>query len=655
MDMVTTTTLRKKLGKQLKNTTTINLIESLSIIQRTQPKPSDNNTFRTSSIELALSTKLQLARLYAKKNVPISCLAAFGGKLWAQVVSLASPSDGFPSGSGSLSGDFCILKKLSFVDLVPLASTSYAPSMAGSVSLVLVVDLDMALDDMLASSVPPLSGSDESAAGLSSSSSKVFISKIGGLESKLSVLEALFSLILANIVHWHISSGNMVSFVAETKLRFSSELWIRNKFDGVQIFTSGLDIGYLSAGVAVIMNNSLAHHVSRVEEVPGHLISIWLLFNGKLLVTILGLYADAFPGTSTFVILGGDFNKNNSGKSASFKFCLGLGLVNSFAKHSLVKMATWSNSRGVEKTIDFILVSGTLSFAVIKHCVNSLSDFFNMDHKSVMILVGLSGLLDVRLNGLCKQANKDHWKFKIKDADNAEWSHFKKCSSAKMLEVKGRFLGAAAGLDLDAMWSLLEKVVVDFADEIFSRHWFCDFQCSKNKHFSRFLGLELLVAKIVKCLISANTSGFDQFVKKWLALDAGKALVLENMVCGGQKVEDLLSYLSVIRKGYRKFKMFESKLLQETIIRKTIKRCMEQFCLDKESMIKSVLDWPFRKMVLDHLVINDELILELEENYVRNDAFSNVINVISISELLLVTNGLPDDKAAGLSGIPNEL
>ncbi|KAG9300095.1 hypothetical protein G9A89_018372 [Geosiphon pyriformis] len=45
------TTLRKKLGKQLENTTTINLIESLFIIQRTQPKPSDNNTFKTSSTE----------------------------------------------------------------------------------------------------------------------------------------------------------------------------------------------------------------------------------------------------------------------------------------------------------------------------------------------------------------------------------------------------------------------------------------------------------------------------------------------------------------------------------------------------------------------------------------------------------------------------
>ncbi|KAG9294668.1 hypothetical protein G9A89_008147 [Geosiphon pyriformis] len=446
-----------------------------------------------------------------------------------------------------------------------------------------------------------------------------------------------------DIVRWHVSSGNMVFFIAKTKLRSSFGLWIKNKFDGVRIFTSGLDISYFGVGIAVIINNSLARHVSRVEEV-----------SGKLLVTILGLYAGASPGTkfaqasavnsliakavnsSTFVVLGGNFNKNDSRKSASFKFCLGLSLE-------------------VEKTIDFILVSKTLSSAVAKHCVNSVSDFFDMNHKSVMVLVGLGGLLD----------------FRIKDTDGAGWFRFKECSSAKMLKVKGKFFGAAAGLDLDAMWSLLKKVVVNSVNEIFSRHWFCDFQCSKNKHSSKFLSLELLVAKIVKCLTSVDTSGFNQFVKKWSALDAGKALILVDMVHGGQKVKDLLSYLSLVRKEYRKSKMFKSKLLQEATIRKAIEKRMEQFCLDKGSMIKSV--------VLDYLVVNDELILEPEEirssvdkimegwtqkcvmptyaplNYVRDDAFSNVMSTISMGELLLVTYSFLNSKAAGLSGIPNEL
>ncbi|KAG9299375.1 hypothetical protein G9A89_014023 [Geosiphon pyriformis] len=545
-----------------------------------------------------------LAKLYTKKKVPIFCPAAFGGKSWAQVVSLDSSSDSSPFSSGLLSGGpslslgssssqvnelskhlavlkhsleiladqvSVILKKLSFVELVPLASPSCAFFLAVSVPSAPVVDSDMALDGMLASPTPPFSSGGGSADGLSSSGSKVLTSKLDSLESKMSALKASFSSIM-----------------------------IKDKFDGIQIFTSGLDIGYLGAGIAVIMDNSLACHVSRVKEVSGHLILIWLLFKDKLSVTILDLYAGVSPGTrfaqapavnslivkavnsSTFVVLGGNFNKNDSGRSASFKFCLGLGLVNSFAGHSL--------------TIDFILVSGTLSSAVAKHCVNSVSDFFNTDHKSVMVSVGLGGLLD----------------FRIKNTDSAGWSHFRKCSSAKMLKVKRRFFGTAVGLDLDAMWFLLEKVVVDSVDEIFSRHWFCDFQCLKNEHSSKFLGLKLLVAKIS-------------------ALDAGKALVLEDMVCGGQKVEDLISYLSLVRKEYRKSKIFES-------------------------IIRSVLDWPFQKVVLDHLVVDDKLILEPEKyallNYVRNDAFSNIMCVISMSKLLLVTNGFLDGKAASFVGMP---
>ncbi|KAG9299488.1 hypothetical protein G9A89_000165 [Geosiphon pyriformis] len=92
---------------------------------------------------------------------------------------------------------------------------------------------------------------------------------------------------------------------------------IKDKYDGVRIFTSGLDIKYLGAGIAVVMNNSLACHVSKVEV-------------GKLLVSVFGLYIGASAGihfeqtsevnsiiakalnTSTFMVLGGDFNECRS-------------------------------------------------------------------------------------------------------------------------------------------------------------------------------------------------------------------------------------------------------------------------------------------------------------------------------------------------------
>ncbi|KAG9304059.1 hypothetical protein G9A89_005969 [Geosiphon pyriformis] len=137
---------------------------------------------------------LQLAKLYTKKNVPISRPATFGDKSWAQVVSLASPSGGSPSGSGlgigfsphmtsdlgggplfstitdsslnarlaSLECSFelladqvsGILRKLSFVELVPMVPSSGAPFLVGSVPLAPVLDSNMALDDELASSNP---------------------------------------------------------------------------------------------------------------------------------------------------------------------------------------------------------------------------------------------------------------------------------------------------------------------------------------------------------------------------------------------------------------------------------------------------------------------------------------------------------------------
>ncbi|KAG9304053.1 hypothetical protein G9A89_005963 [Geosiphon pyriformis] len=154
---------------------------------------------------------------------------------------------------------------------------------------------------------------------------------------------------------------------------------------------------------------------------------------------------------------------------------------------------------------------------------------------------------------------------------------------------------------------------------------------------SKFLGLGLLVAKIVKKLGSADILGFDCLVKKWASLDTANGFVLKDIVYNGRKSEN------------------------EASIREAVKKCMEKFCLNKGSIIRSVLDRPFQKVVLDHLVVNDELILELNEmrlnvnNYVRDSTFSGVMDVISMDKLFLVIGNLPDGKAIGLFGIPNKL
>ncbi|KAG9299246.1 hypothetical protein G9A89_013894 [Geosiphon pyriformis] len=325
--------------------------------------------------------RLQLAKLYQKKNVLISRLVAFGGKSWGQVVLVAtSLSHGLSVGSGlsfllsshhgfgdvsflndRLASLECLLELLSDrvstiirhlagVELVPLVFSSLTSLFDASASSALSLDSDMVLDGALMLSAPHLSSAaivGESTFG--SSSSKVLTDKVSGLESKLASLEASIGSGLnvsakqVDIFYWHVDSGFTISF---------------DKYEGVHIFTSGLDVGFLSAGVAVIMNNSLVHHVSKVEKVPGRVVAVRLLFKNKLLVFVIGLYAGASSGVcfgqasevnslivkavnfSTFVVLDGNFNENGSGRNANFRFCSSLGLVNSFSGHPLVGAIT---------------------------------------------------------------------------------------------------------------------------------------------------------------------------------------------------------------------------------------------------------------------------------------------------------------------------
>ncbi|KAG9304132.1 hypothetical protein G9A89_019694 [Geosiphon pyriformis] len=458
----------------------------------------------------------------------------------------------------------------------------------------------------------------------------------------------------------------------------------------------------MSTGVAIIMNTFLACHVSKIEEIPGRVISVWLLFKGKLSVTVLGLYAGALSGArfgqasevnsliakavnfSNFVVLGGDFNKNGSSKSASFKFCLSLDWVNSFVSYYLANFHTWSNSKEVGKTIDYIFVGGNLFSAVAGHQVVSVSDFFNTNYRTVVVLVGLGGLLDVQLNSLRKQANRDHWKFKIKDVNCAGWAKFKDLSSTKLLSLGEVFSGAEMCGDVDAIWVVLVGAMVDSADVTFSRHWFSEFKCSRNGHFSRFFGLEILVAKIVKRFCSGDLSDTNHL----LTLDVAKACAFKDLVDSRVKSDVVVRHLLLVCRDYRKFKMFESRLAEKVSVRKAIEKCMDNFCSNKSSMIRSVLERLFHKVVLNHLVVDDDLVLLPREvkssmdriiegwtrkcsvqsvlfdlwarqyvplDYVRNDAFLGVMCTISMGELLSVVGGLSDGKAAGLSGIPNEL
>ncbi|KAG9297266.1 hypothetical protein G9A89_001535 [Geosiphon pyriformis] len=247
--------------------------------------------------------QVHLANIYKRKQAPVVCLVSFGGFFFCVVLSI-------PSGIGLLLGAKplvmvsnpldnsgladrmvslkCsiellldqiseILRKLSFVELVSLSSSSCVlPSIVAS-SLDLALNLDMVVDNVLVSFFLSLLVVENTGPKLSLNNSKVFTTKVSGLELKMMALEVSVSL-----------------------------------FNSVWVFTSGLDSGHMSSGVVIIMNISLVRHVCKVSEAS------------KINSFIAKVMNESF-----FIIVGGDFNENGLCKCASFKKCLDLRLVNS--------------------------------------------------------------------------------------------------------------------------------------------------------------------------------------------------------------------------------------------------------------------------------------------------------------------------------------
>ncbi|KAG9304331.1 hypothetical protein G9A89_019893 [Geosiphon pyriformis] len=160
------------------------------------------------------------------------------------------------------------------------------------------------------------------------------------------------------------------------------------------------------------------------------------------------------------------------------------------------------------------------------------------------------------------------------------------------------------------------------------------------------------------------------------------------MFFSNAKLDDICSALAKVRRLYHSSKLMKSKCAEESHIRQAIANRIESFELNKSCIIRSVLKRPFRKVVLDHLVMSNELVLELNLvkskvdaimekwtrkhvmvndisdtwscqyqplDYVFDDAFSGVMSEINFDELHCVITSLPNKKTAGLLGISNEL
>ncbi|KAG9301883.1 hypothetical protein G9A89_004563 [Geosiphon pyriformis] len=250
------------------------------------------------------------------------------------------------------------------------------------------------------------------------------------------------------------------------------------------------------------------------------------------------------------------------------------------------------------------------------------------------------------------------------------------------------FVTARKFSDMDEMWNIVQKIIILSADRTFKKKWFKSFNSVFNKISSRFHKLELLVSKLVRNSHLVSGGDFASLLKTWNKLDSSGVSVVRSLFLSGSGFDLIRSALAKIRKLYHASKLLESKCAEEFSIKQTISKRMESFELDKVYTIRSVLKRPFRKVVLNHLVVEDELVLEpdfvklkvnkimegwtrkhrvvsdISEDWVHqyrplkhvfDDAFSGVMCPISFDEMLVVIKDLLNGKVTGLSGISNKL
>ncbi|KAG9285604.1 hypothetical protein G9A89_009244 [Geosiphon pyriformis] len=317
---------------------------------------------------------------------------------------------------------------------------------------------------------------------------------------------------------------------AISELKEKVHPWIVNRFSGAYVFISSMNSGYLGSGVAVIMDNSLAKYVYKIN----------------FLIT-------KAVNKFSFIILGGEFNENSSYRCANYNKCFDLDLINSLGGGSC-------NSCGVIRVIDYLFISSNLVNLIVSYSMTDVVDYFDTDYKAIAV----------------------------------------------------SFARAVTFSDLDAMWAIVCKILVFLANSTFSKKWFKSFDEVFIKESFKFYKLELLVSKLAKASCLASSKDFASLLKTWDRLDNDGMVEVKFLFISGSSFDAVCSELAKAKKSYCSSKLLELRHVEEFCIKQVICKRIENFELDKNHIIRNILEHSFCKVVLDYLVMDKKLVLEPE-------------------------------------------
>ncbi|KAG9302836.1 hypothetical protein G9A89_009613 [Geosiphon pyriformis] len=171
--------------------------------------------------------------------------------------------------------------------------------------------------------------------------------------------------------------------------------------------------------------------------------------------------------------------------------------------------------------------------------------------------IGLGGFLNSQLNLVHRQIMKKKWKYKVSGISSKIWKKFGDASLTAASKSAGDFEYHTTKSDINGMWKLLCQMVHSATE------------AALIKTRSSNCGLAL--------------------VNKWIDLNFDQTVEFKSSL--GNSHDRVLA-------------------TKDSQIWAAIDKCMEAFINNKDQMIRSVLEKPFRKVTLDHLVDNGDLVLE---------------------------------------------
>ncbi|KAG9302890.1 hypothetical protein G9A89_022306 [Geosiphon pyriformis] len=241
--------------------------------------------------------------------------------------------------------------------------------------------------------------------------------------------------------------------------------------------------------------------------------------------------------------------------------------------------------------------------------------------------------------------------------------------SANAAMFSSEFAVSVVFSDLDTMWNVVHKIMFLSANKTFKKKWFKNYDEVFTKESSRYYKLELLVSKLIKASLLVSSVEFALLLDMWVKLDTVGTLVVKFLFFSGSNFDIICLALAKVRKLYCSSKLLEFRCAKESCIKVAVNKRIESFELDKDHIIRSILEHSFRKVVLDYLVVEDELVLEpsliksevdgimeswtrkcrVPLEYVFDGAFLDVMRSVIFDELLSVVFNLPEGKALVLS------